>query len=539
MKPATPPPVRNGAAPQRHPAQPLRPPGPPLRHLILVLGDQLNLDNPALDNFDAARDAVLMIEATSEGAHVWSHKARIALFLAAMRHHQRALTERGLPVIYSGLAESGERTLFDVLAGHIAAQRPERVIVCEPGEYRVLAGIQDACAAARTPLEVRADTHFLISTEEFRAWAGEKKNLLMEMFYRQMRKRTGILMQGRDPEGGTWNFDKENRKGFPKSGPGAIPPPASFAPNALTREVFAEVEKHFPQHPGALAHFAWPVTRKEALTALETFVAQRLPGFGPHQDAMWTDTPFGWHALLSSSLNLKLLNPREVLDAVLAAWRQHQLPLAGVEGFVRQILGWREFIRGVYWLDMPGLAEGNHFKHRRALPAWYWSGNTRMNCMRQTIGQTMQHGYAHHIQRLMVTGNFALLAELEPQQVSAWYRAVYVDAVEWAELPNTTGMALFANGGRFTTKPYVASGAYIKRMSNYCAGCAYRPELRHGKEACPMTVLYWNFLDQHESELAGNMRTALMVSNLARLGAAERSAIRADAQGKLAALDSL
>ncbi len=509
------------------------------RHLVLVLGDQLDQSNAAFTGFDPARDAVLMIEAAAEGAHVWSHKARIALFLSAMRHHHGWLQEQGWRVIYSDLAASGGRSLFAVLTDVLKVERPERVIVCEPGELRVLAGVQDACAAARVPLEVRADTHFLISTDEFRAWAGTKKSLLMEMFYRHMRKRSGILMEGAEPEGGTWNFDKQNRKGFPKTGPGGIPPPAHFAPDAITQGVFADVEKHFAGHPGELAAFAWPVTREQALTALKTFVAQRLPGFGPYQDAMWTDTPFGWHALLSTSLNLKLLNPREVLDAVLTAYRKQQLPLPGVEGFVRQILGWREFIRGVYWLDMPGLAEANHYRHERALPAWYWSGKTQMNCMRQTIGQTMKFGYAHHIQRLMVTGNFALLAEVEPKQVSAWYRAVYVDAVEWVELPNTTGMALYANGGRFTSKPYVASGAYIKRMSNYCAGCAYRPELRHGKDACPVTVLYWNFLDRHETALAGNMRTVLMVSNLSRLTAAERSAIRHDAAQKLAALDAL
>jgi deoxyribodipyrimidine photolyase-related protein len=509
------------------------------RHLVLVLGDQLDQSNAAFNGFDPTRDAVVMIEAATEGAQVWSHKARIALFLSAMRHHHVWLQQQGWRVIYSDLATSGRRSLFDVLAGVLKTERAERVIVCEPGELRVLAGVQDTCAAARVPLEVRADTHFLISTDEFRSWAGSKKTLLMEMFYRFMRKRSGILMGNTDPEGGAWNFDKQNRKGFPKTGPGTIPRPAQFAPDAITQGVFAELEQHFADHPGELAHFAWPVNRQQALTALNTFVAQRLPGFGPYQDAMWTDMPFGWHALLSSSLNLKLLNPREVLNAVLTAYREKQLPLAGVEGFVRQILGWREFIRGIYWLDMPGLAQVNHFKHQRTLPSWYWSGKTQMNCMRQTVGQTLKHGYAHHIQRLMVTGNFALLAEIEPQQVSAWYRAVYVDAVEWVELPNTIGMALYANGGRFTSKPYVASGAYIKRMSNYCAGCAYRPELRHGKDACPVTVLYWNFLDRHETELAGNMRTALMVSNLSRLTESERIAIRHSAQETLAGLDGL
>jgi deoxyribodipyrimidine photolyase-related protein len=295
----------------------------------------------------------------------------------------------------------------------------------------------------------------------------------------------------------------------------------------------AEVSARFADHPGELAYFAWPVTRAQALEALERFVSARLVGFGRYQDAMWTGTPFGWHALISSALNLKLLNPREVIEAALVAYRRDKLPLAGVEGFIRQVLGWREFIRGVYWLDMPALAEANHFGYVRDLPAWYWSGRTHMNCLRETIAQTLEYGYAHHIQRLMVTGNFALLAGISPQAVHRWYLAVYVDAVEWVELPNTVGMALFANGGRFTSKPYVASGAYINRMSNYCAGCRYRPEVRHGREACPITTLYWNFLDQHESEMKGNMRTALMVKNLQRLPAGERESIRRHAASLL------
>ena len=254
---------------------------------------------------------------------------------------------------------------------------------------------------------------------------------------------------------------------------------------------------------------------------------------------MWADTPFGWHALLSSSLNIKLISPREVIDAVLAAYRARQLPLAAVEGFVRQVLGWREFIRGVYWLDMPGLAQANHYGHQRDLPAWYWTARTQMNCMRETIGQTLEYGYAHHIQRLMVTGNFALLAGLDPAAVHRWYLAVYVDAVEWAELPNTVGMALHASGGRFTTKPYAASGAYIKRMSNYCGDCPYKPELRHGPGACPFMTLYWNFLDRNEAELSRNVRASLMVGNLRRLAPDERAAIRAHAARLLECLDSL
>jgi deoxyribodipyrimidine photolyase-related protein len=248
---------------------------------------------------------------------------------------------------------------------------------------------------------------------------------------------------------------------------------------------------------------------------------------------MWTSMPFGWHSLLSAALNLKLLNPREVIAAAVEAWREGLAPLAATEGFVRQILGWREFIRGVYWLDMPGLLEANHFGHDRALPAWYWTGDTAMTCMREAIGQTLKHGYAHHIQRLMVTGNFALLAGIRPQAVHEWYLAVYVDAVEWVELPNTAGMALFANGGRFTSKPYIASGAYINRMSNYCGSCRYDVKLKTGPKACPFNTLYWNFLDRHEQQLSRNPRTVLMARNVSRLDAAERDAIRASARNIL------
>ena len=518
----------------------VRMPSDTCRHLVLVLGDQLAPDQPALAGFDPALDVVLMIESKDEANHVWSHKARLVLFLSAMRHYGDALKERGFPVHYVKLGEpKGPKggSLGTVLAAQLERLRPERLIVCEPGEWRVLSALQDVCEAARVPMEVRVDTHFMVSQGEFRHWAAGRKSLLMEHFYRHLRKRTGILMQGDEPEGGVWNFDKENRRGFPASGPGAIPPPVQFAPDAITREVMLEVQNHFPDHPGELDAFPWPVTREQALTAMQGFIKFRLPGFGRFQDAMWSDTPFGWHALLAPCLNLKLLSPREVIDAVLEAYRARSLPLAAVEGFIRQIMGWREFMRGVYWLDMPGLADANHYRHQRALPRWYWTGRTRMNCMRQTVGQTLKHGYAHHIQRLMVTGNFALLAEVDPRQVSDWYLAAYVDAVEWVQLPNTVGMALFAAGPRFTTKPYVASGAYIKRMSNYCASCEYRPELRHGAQACPMTVLYWHFLDTHESAFSGNPRTALMVKTLSRLSDEERRAVRKDAKRLLEALD--
>ncbi len=530
----------------RSPAAALAAPGTPTRRLVLVLGDQLWLDNPALAGFDPARDRVLMIEAEGEATGVWSHKARIALFLAAMRHFRQALAVRGWPCDYRALDDApapGEadppRDLAARLAQALAEHRPQVLVACEPGEWRLLQALQDTAAAAGVPLEVRPDTHFLCTREAFARWAGSRRELRMEFFYREMRRQHAVLMEGDQPAGGQWNFDVENRKGFPAAGPGLIPPPLRFEPDALTREVLALVARRFPDHPGSLDDFAWPVTREEALQLLHDFIEARLPSFGPFQDAMWTDLPWGWHALIASSLNLHLIHPREVVDAAEAAWRAHGLPLASVEGFIRQVLGWREFIRGIYWLDMPGLREANFYGHQRPLPAWYWTGDTRMACMREVVGQTLRHGYAHHIQRLMVTGQFALLAGILPQAVADWYLAMYVDAVEWVELPNVAGMALFANGGRFTSKPYIASGQYISRMSNYCKGCAYRPEQRHGEGACPVTTFYWAFLDRHEAALARSPRTALMVRNLSRVEPAEREAIRAHAARLGENLDAL
>ncbi|MEY4757848.1 MAG: hypothetical protein RJA34_2746 [Pseudomonadota bacterium] len=513
-----------------------------LRRLCLVLGDQLWLGNPTLQTLDPAQDAVLMIEAHSEGLAVWSHQARIVLFLSAMRHFRQTLQDRGLPLHYHEL-NAHQRSFQDQLTQVLSDLQPQELWVCEPGEWRMLALIQNAASDTETPLAVLSDTHFMCSREDFGHWAQGRQELRMEYFYREMRRRHGVLMQGSGkaatPIGGQWNFDADNRQAFGKAGPGRVPEPARFEPDAITQQVMQQVQQRFADHPGELASFAWPVTRDQALQALQHFVSTSLADFGRFQDAMWTDMPWGWHSLLSVALNLHLLDPREVVAAAEAAYHQHGLPLASVEGFIRQVLGWREFVRGVYWLDMPGLQEANHFDHHRALPDWYWTGQTRMACMREVIQQSLRHGYAHHIQRLMVTGQFALLAEIKPQAVCDWYLAMYVDAVDWVERPNTAAMALFATGPRLTSKPYVASGQYIRRMSNYCQGCAYQPEQRAGPQACPMTTLYWHFLDKHEAELARNPRTALMVKNLARLGEDERRAVRDQAAHVLTHLDTL
>jgi deoxyribodipyrimidine photolyase-related protein len=511
-----------------------------MKQLVLILGDQLWLENPALLAADKKRDTVLMVEAPQESTHVWSHKVRTAVFLSAMRHFAQTLREAGWRVQYEQLGQHPHPTLAQAWAQHIAALKPNRVLVCEAGDWRVEQHLIKVCKQQKVELACLPDTHFLISRTEFARWAGEKpKQLRMEMFYRHMRKTTGILMPDDEPEGGQWNYDADNRESFGKQGPQDVPAPPHFAPDAITRAVLADVEKYFGQHPGTLEQFNWPVTRTDALRALKAFIDQRLPQFGRYQDAMWSDEPFLFHSLISSALNLHLLDPREVIDAALRAYRAGKVELPAAEGFIRQILGWREFMRGVYWLDMPGMRTANHNQCVTPLPKWYWSGNTQMNCMRQAIGQTMQHGYAHHIQRLMVTGNFALVAGLVPQEVCDWYLAVYVDAVEWVELPNTAGMALYANGGRFTTKPYAASGAYIKRMSNYCGGCRYKPEVKSGSGACPMTVFYWDFLMRHKQELQRNQRAALMMKNLARMQPDEQAAIASTAKQYLRDLESL
>ena len=523
----------------------------PCRHLLLILGDQLDQDSAAFDGMDPAQDVVVMIEAQEESTHVWSHKVRTTLFLSAMRHFADALRARGLRVAYRALGVEDDLTLGAGLLAALAHYQPQRVIGVEPGDLRVRQHIDDtlksiAINASATwarglngTVEWRDDRHFLCSGTQFRKWAGKSASLRMEFFYRTMRQQYKVLMNGAKPLGDQWNFDADNRKSFGKSGPQNVPKPLVFEQDATTREVMALVNQRFGAHPGTLDTFNWPVTRAQALTALRDFIAHRLPQFGAHQDAMWTHLDFGWHALLSSSLNLKLLNPLEVVQAAEQAYHAGGLDLAGVEGFIRQVLGWREFIRGVYYLDMPELKSANHYDHQNPLPAWYWTGNTQMNCMRQCINQTLANGYSHHIQRLMITGMFGVTAEIQPQQLCDWYLAVYVDAVEWVELPNTAGMALFANGGRFTSKPYIASGAYVKRMSNYCKDCRYEPETRAGENACPMTTLYWNFLDQHEATFANNPRTALMVKNLQRMDADERAKVRTRAAEMLTDLDRL
>jgi deoxyribodipyrimidine photolyase-related protein len=497
------------------------------RHLVLVLGDQLNHDSAAFDDFDPACDAVWMVEVAEESIHVWSHKARTAIFLSAMRHFRDALRNRGVTVHYRQINDAANSGDFcRELIATTSRLCPQRLIWVEPGEWRVQTSLERTALGLGVDFEVRPDRHFFCSREEFARHAGGRKQLRMEFFYRELRRKHRVLMDGDEPAGGAWNFDAENREAFGKNGPDTLRQrPVRFKPDAVTREVIDLVNEKFAKHPGALDDFDWPVTQANVELALDDFISHRLSEFGRWQDAMWTNEPWLFHSRLSAAMNLKLLNPRRVIAAAEQAYRDGRAPLSSVEGFIRQILGWREYVRGIYWRHMPGYLERNALGAQHGLPDFYWTGETDMACLRDAIGQTMRYGYAHHIQRLMVTGLFALLWGAHPRRVHEWYLAVYVDAVEWVELPNTLGMSQYADGGLMASKPYIASGKYIQRMSNYCAGCRYDPAQRTGPKACPFTTLYWDFLLRHETMLAKNPRTVMQVRNVARLTSAQRREI--------------
>ncbi len=494
---------------------------------MLVLGDQLNQDSAAFDGFDPGRDAVWMAEVAEESTRVWSHKARIAMFLSAMRHFRDALRSRGVTVHYRQLNDAANSGNFrGELTATTSRLCPQRLIWVEPGEWRVQTCLESTARALGVDFEVRSDRRFFCSREEFARHAAGRKQPRMEFFYRDLRRKHRVLMDGDEPSGGRWNFDVENREAFGKNGPDTLrPSPRRLEPDAVTREVIELVNRKFAKHPGTLDDFDWPVTKADAQLALQDFIKHRLAEFGRWQDAMWTNEPWLLHSRLSAAMNLKLLDPCCAIAAAEKAWRSGRAPLAAVEGFIRQILGWREYVRGIYWLHMPGYLERNALDAQHPLPAFYWTGDTDMACLRDAIGQTLRYGYAHHIQRLMVTGLFALLLGVKPQAVHEWYLAMYVDAVEWVELPNTLGMSQYADGGLMASKPYIASGKYIQRMSNYCEGCRYDPAQRTGPKACPFTTLYWDFLFRHEIVLAKNPRTVMQVRNAARLPPARRREI--------------
>lgn len=504
--------------------------------LRFILGDQLTRSISSLAGLDPARDIVLMVEVAEETTYVKHHKQKIAFLFSAMRHFAEELRAEGITVDYVRLEDERNTGSF---TGELrrAAQRhkPESVIVTEPGEWRVLEAMQGWSESLSLPVHIRNDDRFFASRRDFARWAEGRAAYRMEFFYREMRRVTGLLMDDGEPTGGQWNYDAENRKRLPK---GLEPPPRErFQPDAITAEVLELVERRFGRHFGYLDTFGWAVTREGALLALDDFMRHALPRFGDYQDAMKSGEPFIFHAAISPYLNAGLLTAREVCECAETEFREGRAPLNAVEGFIRQILGWREYIRGIYWLRMPDYAKTNRLNAERPLPWLYWSGETEMNCMANAIRDTMRYAYSHHIQRLMVTGNFALIAGLRPAEVEEWYLVVYTDAYDWVELPNTHGMSLFADGGLLASKPYASSGAYIDRMSDYCGPCAYDVRQRTGPKACPFNYLYWAFLLRNEKTLAGNLRLRMPYRTLAGWPAERKAAIVKEAEDFLNSLD--
>jgi deoxyribodipyrimidine photolyase-related protein len=499
--------------------------------LRVVLGDQLSPHIAALADL-APGDTVLLAEVMGECSYVPHHPKKIALVLSAMRHFAAALASRSVNVRYIRLDDQANtQTLTGEVLRACAALKPEQLIATEPGEFRVLQEMR-----AWPDATIRPDRRFCAPPGFFSHWAAGKKSLRMEFFYREMRRLHGVLVDDGEPTGAKWNFDAENRSKLP---PGlTAPPPQRFAPDAITQEVLALVAQTFPTHDGTLDNFDFPVTARDAAVGFRDFIKNRLEKFGDYQDAMAPDAPYLFHSLVSAPLNLGLLDPLELCRAVEAEYRAGRVPLNAAEGFIRQILGWREFIRGIYWLHMPGYATRNALNATRPLPRFYWTGQTKMRCMADAIGQTLRHAYAHHIQRLMITGNFALLAGLHPDAVDEWYLAIYADAYEWVEMPNTRGMALHADGGIVGSKPYAASGAYINRMSSYCGDCHYDVKDAIGPRACPFNALYWDFIARHAARFAANPRMAMPVRSWANMAPTRQNALRSRAAAILQSIQN-
>lgn len=506
--------------------------------LIPVLGDQLTPDIAALRDADKADSIVLMMEVADETTYVRHHKAKIAFLLSAMRHHAEALRALGWTVDYVRLDDPANRGSFTAeVARAIERHRPRAIHVTEAGEWRVRAMLEAWEECFAIPVTIHEDDRFLCSHAEFDTWAAARRQLRMEYFYRDMRRKTGLLLTEEGaPEGGQWNYDAENRKP-PPARDLLMPRPIRFRPDAVTQAVLDMVAVRFGDHIGRLDHFHFAVTRDKAIRQQKRFLDEGLPRFGDYQDAMLTDEPFLWHSILSPYLNAGLLDPLELCREVEARYRAGKVPLNAAEGFIRQIIGWREYVRGIYWLEGPDYAKRNALRATRNLPGFYWTGETDMHCLSQAIGQTIDHGYAHHIQRLMITGNFALLAGVDPHQVHIWYLEVYADAYEWVELPNALGMSQFADGGLLASKPYASGGAYINRMSDYCGACRYDVKRRLGEDACPFNALYWDFLARNAGMLARNPRLAMPYRNWDRMTQEDRAATRDQAARFLDTLD--
>lgn len=500
-----------------------------MSNLVIILGDQLNMSISSLQGFNKQSDRILMMEVHDETTYVAHHPKKIALILSAMRHFAEELTAKKFKVDYIHLdSKSSKNSFTETLAHYLKTHKANKIIVTEAGEYRVQEMIHSWQKKFGIEIDIRSDDRFLCSHQEFVEWAEGRKELRMEFFYREMRKKYGILIDGNKPVGGKWNYDSDNRQRIPDTV--QLISPKAAKPDQITQQVCELVSKRFDKHFGDVEPFQFAVTRKHALACLKHFIEKQLPLFGDYQDAMLYGQDFLFHSILSPYINCGLLLPKEVIEKAQTAYHEGKAPLNAVEGFIRQILGWREFIRGVYWLHAPDYATRNYLHATHDLPDFYWTAATKMRCMQHCINSTKQTAYSHHIQRLMITGNFAMLYGANPQQVHEWYLSVYADAFEWVEMPNTLGMALFADGGVFASKPYAASGNYINKMSDFCSQCHYNVREKTSEDACPFNALYWDFLDRNKKLLQKNMRLKFAYKNLERKTAAESKAIKTRAK---------
>lgn len=508
-----------------------------MKTLRLILGDQLSEDISSLSDCDKDKDVVLMCEVWDEATYVKHHKKKIAFLFSAMRHFAKILKDKNYNIHYTYLDDKDNAGSFrGEVERAIKAHDIDRVIVTFPGEYRVLQDMKTWEKDFNVDVDIREDGRFLCSFDAFKEWAEGRKQLRMEYFYREMRKQHNILMDGYEPVGGEWNYDSENRK--TPSDDVSIPKPYSNQPDDITKEVMDMVAARFDDHFGDIEPFYFAVTRDQAIDALDHFITHRLKNFGDYQDAMIQGEPWMFHSHLSFYLNCGLLNPLECVKRAQDAYQKGNAPVNAVEGFIRQIIGWREYVRGIYWLLMPDYKDENFFDAERRLPDFYWTGETKMNCLRQTVLETKKHAYAHHIQRLMVLGNFALLAGIHPDDVNEWFLIVYADAYEWVELPNVSGMILYADGGYLASKPYAAGGSYINKMSDYCKNCSFKVTKKNGAEACPFNYLYWDFLARNRDALDNNPRVAMMYKTYDRMDDKKKQAISDDSARFLKSLKS-
>lgn len=508
------------------PSPPAASTGSPKPPILWLFEDHLSHDLPALKKHPTS--PVLMVESDRAFRLVPFHKKRIVFLCSAMRHFADEMRAAGRTVHYFPLKARGYRDCLSAVRAVVKTAGTNHFVVTDPSEHHTLAWLHTLPDLLKIEIDFEPQTLFLTDRHAFADWARSKKSPVMEFFYRRMRADHGVLMDPKkpgQPVGGTWNLDKENRKPAPQGL--LIPPPPSFPPDEITRDVMKEVDRRFADHPGDAAGFDWPVTRDDAEAALKDFLDRRLPLFGDYEDAMVTDQPVLFHSLLSPVINAGLLLPMEVVRAAEKRFTSGNAPLNSVEGFVRQILGWREYVYGIYWSFMPEYRGRNTRQSTRPLPAFFWDGQTDMNCLRQTIGGLLQTAHTHHIQRLMVICNFATLAGLSPQAVNDWFLAMYIDSHDWVVTPNVIGMGMNADApagstqGTMATKPYVSTAAYINRMSDYCEGCRFNPKHRTGDDACPFNYLYWTFLSHYRKDLGRNPRMTMLLKNVDRIDPAE------------------